>query len=248
MEERYYDEYRRIQDEHWWFVGRRKVLAAVIAEQIPGADPMRPLQALDVGCGTGSNLGMLSRFGEVRGVDPAPVAVEECVSQGWDVAVAEGEELPFADDTFGLVTLLDVIEHAPDDGPLLREARRVCRPDGLIVVTVPAYQWMWGPHDEISHHMRRYTRRTLDRSIEGAGLKRLRTTYFNTLLLPPIAAVRLLSRLLPAREARSDFDRPVGRLGAIANRILAAIFGAEAHLVPKAGLPFGVSVLTVARP
>ncbi|MCO5325912.1 MAG: methyltransferase domain-containing protein [Solirubrobacterales bacterium] len=248
MEERYYDEYSRIQDEHWWFVGRRRVLTAVIARQLAGAGPRQPFKTLDVGCGTGSNLGMLSRFGEVRGVDPAAAAVAECVRRGWDVSVAEGEALPFADDSFGLVTLLDVIEHAPDDGPLLREARRVCRPDGLIVVTVPAYQWMWGPHDEISHHMRRYTKRTLDLSLERSGLRRQRATYFNTLLMPPIAAVRLLSRLLPEREARSDFDRPVGRLGGIANRLLATIFGAEAHIVPAVSLPFGVSVLVVARP
>ncbi|MCB0866899.1 MAG: hypothetical protein KDB58_14410, partial [Solirubrobacterales bacterium] len=113
------------------------------------------------------------------------------------------------------------------------------------LVTVPAYRWMWGPHDEISHHMRRYTRRTLERSLDGAGLKRLRTTYFNTLLMPPIAAVRLLGRLLPEREARSDFDRPVG---SIANRMFASIFGAEDRLVPNFNLPFGVSLLAVARP
>ncbi len=244
MEERYYAEYAEIQSRHWWFVARRRLIGATLAAGLPAAGSA-PRRILDVGCGTGTMLGELRRFGDVHGVDPEPAAVEYCHSQGEaQVQLASGAEVPHPDGAFDLVTLLDVIEHVEDDQTLLREARRVLRPGGSVLVTVPAYAWMWGPQDEISHHTRRYTRPDLRDSLSRAGLRVDRASYFNTLLFPPIAAIRLARKLLPEpAELKSDFElNEPGRL----NSALTWVFDRESAIVPRRNLPFGVSILALA--
>ena len=200
---------------------------------------------LDVGCGTGTNLAELSRFGVVSGVESEPRAVDHCREAGWNVTLSSGDELPFDAGAFDVVTLLDVIEHVPEDATILAEARRVLRPGGVLLVTVPAYGWMWGAQDEISHHYRRYTARSLRASLRGTGFAPMRLTYFNTLLFPPIAAIRLVRRLLPKRgPAHSDFElNEPGRV----NAMLGRAFGLEAGIVRRVDLPFGVSVAALAR-
>lgn len=243
MEERYYAEYARVQATHWWFAGRRRIIGALLERALAGAGDERRI--LDVGCGTGANLDELARFGRVEGVDPDPAAVEFAGRAGGPpITQAGGDDLPFPDEAFDVVTLLDVIEHAPDDTVVLREAARVLRPDGVMLLTVPAYTWMWGAQDVISHHHRRYTAPRLRTSLGRAALKVERTTYFNTLLFPPIAAVRLLRRLRPAPEdVRSDFEMGVP---GPANRLLGQAFALEAPVVSRVRLPFGVSLAAVA--
>jgi SAM-dependent methyltransferase len=240
MEERFYAEYARIQDEHWWFVGRREIIRAVLQRALDGGAPSER-RILDVGCGTGTNLALLRDFGAVEGVDSEPAAVEFCQRRGeQEVRHAAGPELPYASDSFDVVTLLDVIEHVADDQVLLGEVRRVLGPRGHVLVTVPAYSWMWGAQDRIAHHYRRYTRPQLVGCMEHAGLEPLRSSYFNTLLFPPIALVRLARRLRPAgNEPRSDFE--LNHPGPL-NSFLARVFSLEASVVPRITLPFGVSL------
>ncbi len=244
MEERYYEEYARVQSAHWWFAGRRRVIGSLLERGLPSAAGERRI--LDVGCGTGTNLDELGRFGNVEGVEAEDAAVEYCRGHGgWSVTQASGDELPFETASFDLVTLLDVIEHVPDDATILAEARRVLRPGGSVLITVPAYTWMWGAQDEISHHYRRYTAGRLRSSLRAAGLVPERITYFNTLLFPPIAAIRLLRHLRPPRgELSSDFE--LNEPGPL-NSVLARLFGSEAAILRGLNLPFGVSVAALAR-
>lgn len=244
MEERFYAEYAAIQDRHWWFVGRRRVIGAVLEAALP-ANGRPSRRILDIGCGTGTMLGELRRFGDVFGVDADEAAVQFCHSQGeTQVQLASGGEVPHADASFDLVALLDVIEHVDNDQTLLAEARRVLVPRGSLFVTVPAYEWMWGPQDEIAHHKRRYTRPQLRDSLACAGYRVDRASYFNTFLFPPIAAIRVARRVLPEpAEVRSDFElNEPGRL----NTALTGIFDREAGIVSKRDLPFGVSILALA--
>ncbi len=246
MEERFYQQYARIQDQHWWFAGRRKIIVAELAESLAGA-PAAGRRLLDIGCGTGTMLGDLSRFGVVEGVDDELAAVEFCHSRGrLDVQQAPANSLPFDDASFDVATLMDVIEHVDDDRAALAEAARVVRPSGRVLVTVPAYQWMWGQQDLIAHHKRRYTRPRLLEALADAGLEVARATYFNTLLFAPIAAIRLLGRLRASdrSDARSDFE--LNRPGPL-NSLLAKLFAAESTLLRRTELPFGVSVLAIAR-
>jgi SAM-dependent methyltransferase len=245
MDEAFYATYFRIEGRHWWFVGRRKLFLRLIEDRFPQA--RRPIDILDFGCGTGAFLEHLERFGGVSAVDADPHAVAFCHARGrTEVVLAPpAAALPFGDGSFDLVTTLDVIEHIDDDVGALAELRRVLRPGGLLLVAVPAHPFLWGKQDEVAHHRRRYTAGTLRRALKEAGFAVERTSYFNTFLFPPIAAVRLGRRLLRRPgPAESDFDLGPAAL----NRPLAALFGAEAGVVARRDLPFGVSLLALARP
>jgi SAM-dependent methyltransferase len=244
MDRDFYRAYFELEGRHWWFEGRRRLFLRLLEERIPPAS--RPVRVLDFGCGTGAFLDDLDRFGTVSAVDADPEAVSFCHARGRaEVRLAPpGAPLPFADDAFDLVTSLDVIEHIDDDVAALAELRRVLRPGGLLLVAVPAFAFLWGKQDEVSHHRRRYTARTLRRALARAGFGVERTSYFNTVLFAPIAAVRLGRRLLRAPGGRqSDFELGPARL----NGVLGAIFGAEASLVSRWDLPFGVSLLALAK-
>ena len=151
MEQHYYAEYRAVEDRHWWFLGRRAILLGLLDRHVPVGDPAK--RVLDVGCGTGAMLQQLDRYGTVDGVDADEDAVRFCKGRGLDsVRLLENGSLPFDSGTFDLVTALDVIEHIDDDSAMLAEIHRVLRPGGTFLVTVPAFQSLWGPQDEISHH------------------------------------------------------------------------------------------------
>ncbi len=250
MREDFYAEYFEVEGRHWWFRGRTRIVTSTIASLAQPSAGDGPLRILDLGTGTGTMLPELRRFGDAQGVDADEQAVAFCHARGEDrVQRLTSSELPFADDSFDLLTTLDVLEHIEDDRGALREVARVLAPGGRMVATVPANPWMWGAQDEVSHHFRRYTSATLRAAIADGGLELERITHFNTLLFPPIAAIRLLRRLPPLKPAagdvQSDFGMPGGEGGL--NRLLAGLFGLEARWLRRGGFPFGVSLLAVAR-
>jgi SAM-dependent methyltransferase len=246
MRDDFYAEYFRIEDRHWWFVGRRQIVLTVLGSLLPATGEASGARLLDLGCGTGTMLGHLRQFGAVEGVEADERAVRLCHARGEErVRLLEGGSLPFPDGSFDLVTALDVLEHIEEDLLALQEVARVLRPGGTFLATVPAHPWMWGAQDEVSHHFRRYSVRELESRLVAAELRPNRLTYFNTILFPPICAIRLGRRWRkPAREAQSDFgmtkrDR--------ANRLLARVFASEARWLERWDLPIGVSLLAIAR-
>jgi SAM-dependent methyltransferase len=187
-------------DRHWWYRGRRRVLNSVL-DRIP----LSPgCQLLDAGCGSGRELDELAARGRATGVDLSEVSVASARARGhMDVHRAAIEELPFADATFDLVTCLDVIEHTPDDRIALAELRRVTRPRGVLVVTVPAYPSLWSTHDVVNRHFRRYRCASLRAAAAEAGWTVLRDTHFNAVLLAPATAPSRRARSWRSRRARS---------------------------------------------
>src|SRR5438034_3703599 len=166
MDEGAYEQHYRQEDEHWWFRGRREVIWSLLRR---AGLPENP-RLLDAGCGTGRNLVEFGRLGPARGIDTSRQAVDFCHRRGLDnVAEARIEELPFPDASFDLVLACDVVEHVPDDAAALTELRRVVAPGGRLLLTVPAYRWMWSPHDVYMHHYRRYTLRGLRDRVRAAG-------------------------------------------------------------------------------
>jgi SAM-dependent methyltransferase len=192
MEDWTFQEHYDMEDRHWWFRSRRRVIWALVARSGVGSSP----RILDAGCGTGRNLMEFAQLGPAEGVDLSPQAVSFCQRRGLDgVRQAAIEQLPFEDGRFDLMFATDVIEHLADDGPALTELRRVAAPGGRLIITVPAYNWLWSQHDASWHHFRRYTRPRLRERVRANGWEPAMATYFYSSLLPPVAVVRTLQRL-----------------------------------------------------
>jgi SAM-dependent methyltransferase len=229
-----------VDEHHWWYRGRRRVILAEL-ERLPLRADAR---VLDAGCGSGRTLQELARFGEVTGVELDPDAADLARRRGHgEVRVGRLEELPWEDDSFDLITCLDVIEHTPDDRATLRELLRVARPGGFLLVTVPAYQALWSLHDEANHHYRRYGRRTLRAAARSAGWTVERVSSFNSLLLAPAAAVRLAQRRVGTHRGYTN-DLALGP--AWLNDVLERPLALEARWLARGGtLPAGLSLLAV---
>jgi SAM-dependent methyltransferase len=223
--------------DHWWFRGRRAIVLAVLQRMLtPGRHRL-----LDLGCGSGNVLEALGCFGEAVGMEADESLAAAGRAAGLDVrhGMLPGDRVVpvgWPD----VVLLLDVLEHM-DDEAALRAAHVLLQPGGLLVATVPAYPWLWSAHDVALGHRRRYTARRLRAVVGAAGFTIASLTYFNTLLLPGIALVRVLKRLRGSN--RHDLARPP----ALANAVLARMFALEAAVLPRCPLPCGASLLVVGR-
>jgi SAM-dependent methyltransferase len=244
LEQQAYREQFETEDAHWWFEGRRAVIWALL-ESAGLSTPGQGLRILDAGCGTGRNLIEFASLGDPRGIDSSPEAIDFCRRRGVGGAT-EGrlESLPFADGSFDLIFATDVLEHLEDDRRVMGELWRVAAPGARLLATVPAYQWLWSQHDEAHHHFRRYTLRGLRERLSAEGWEAVEWSYFNTVLLPPIAAVRTLARRRPPADGRPDLKLTPPTL----NRMLLAPMKAEAAIIKRgARLPAGVSIGMVCR-
>jgi SAM-dependent methyltransferase len=230
----------QIEDDHWWFVGKRLILRSILKRE-RGSGRM-----LDLGCGTGGVLRDMSESYTCYGTDRSRVGLEVCAKKGMrDLVRSDLSAVPFADQAFDVVLALDVIEHLDDDVGFLAAARRLCRPGGRIVVAVPAFQLLWSAHDETFEHRRRYTAPGLARVIRDAGFVPERTTYAHSFVFPVAAVWRILSyRLGLGRFAPKHDFWPIPRP---LNRALVAAYRLEAWLLGRIRLPFGVSAVCVAR-
>jgi SAM-dependent methyltransferase len=237
------DEYRRMyeaEETHFWFRGTR----AIVLDQLRG-DWKRPLDVVDVGCGTGGTLRVLPVSWKGTGVDVADHALTFARTRGhFRLVQASAMSLPFDRDRFDLALALDVIEHCSDDAAAARELCRVVKPGGLLVATVPAFQALFGPHDVALAHYRRYRRPQLCALLRTAGFDIEKATYFNTLLFAPTALMRLGAKIFSSGKTPSS---DANHLPAPLNELLFRIFVSERSLIRKWPLPAGLSILAVAR-
>jgi SAM-dependent methyltransferase len=240
MDPSLYHRFFEVEDRHWWFVARQRIVLDLIRRSL---GPANGRAALDVGCGTGAFLKELSSDWNAWGTDTSELAIEYAKRRGL-TQLASGTLNEFRPPVkaFDLITALDVIEHIEDDVTVLRQMGDQLSADGAIIITVPAHPWLWSSHDEINHHFRRYTRRTLRRAIEAAGLRVEYLSPFNTLLFPLALVQRAIARL--TRQLLDDgLTVPAPWL----NGTLRSIFAMERHAVGHVGLPFGLSLLAVVR-
>jgi len=239
MERVVYQQMAELDQRHWWYRARRRVLADLIRRE---AMPPPGARVLEIGCGTGHNLKMLGEFGSVDALEldeEARGIAEQRL--GRNVMSAPLPELEgVADRQYDLIAALDVIEHIDDDRAALAAIAAKLKPDGKFIMTVPAHQWMWSAHDTVNHHKRRYSRASLRRLIEGSPLKLDKLGYFNSLLFPLAVADRLASKLRGKDQA--DVRLPPPPL----NAALEKIFAAERHLLGRLPLPPGLSLFAVA--
>ena len=241
------EEYQRnydLEDWHWWFVGRQCTVKNLLQKFVRPSGSQR---ILDVGCGTGAMTKFLGGYGGVAGVDISEIALAFCRKRDLDSLFrASALELPFADNSFELVSAFDVVYHkwVEDDLEALKEFHRVCKNDGLLLITACAFDFLRGEHDVAVHGARRYTRGELTEKLKRAGFEVEKATYTNALLFPLVLTNRLWQRVRRSEgRAKSDLV-PVNRY---LNTVLAWISKLEAFSLKRIDFPFGSSVVCVAR-
>jgi SAM-dependent methyltransferase len=233
-----YDRMAELDGRHWWYRARRDILADLITRKIRLRADAR---ILEIGCGTGHNLEMLQRFGRADGIE-IDAAARDLAEQrlGRPIGTAPLPQLTGVEDgAYDLVALLDVLEHVEEDQAALASIARKLKPGGRILITVPAHPWMWSAHDEVNHHKRRYTRKTLRGAIGAAGLQVEMLSWFNSLLFPLAAAARLAGRVTGNKD--SDDKLPPRPL----NSLFETIFGWERYALGRMPLPPGVSLVAI---
>ncbi len=236
-----YDRMAAHDSTHWWYRARRDILADYLTRY---AALPADARILEIGCGTGHNLPMLARFGEVEAIEIDPAARTIAGERlGRAIGDAPLPELPGIErSAYDLIAVLDVVEHIEDDVAALRAMRDCLKPGGKILIAVPAHQWMWSAHDTVNHHHRRYSKQSLRTAIAAAGLRPRKLTYFNSLLFPLAAAARVAGRLSGRDD--SDDSPPAKPL----NALFETIFRLERYAVGRLPMTPGVSIVTLAEP
>ena len=241
MERIVYDRMAELDERHWWYRARRDVLRELIRRRIS-----LPAEAriLEVGCGTGHNFQMLGAFGRIDAIEVDAAA--RAIASGrlghavMDAPLPALSGVPIG--SYDLIAMLDVLEHVEEDRAALKSLAARLRPNGRILITVPAHPWMWSAHDEVNHHKRRYTRRTLAAAVSDAGLKLEMLSWFNSLLFPPAALARLAGRITGKED--SDDKLPPAPV----NRLFETLFGLERYAIGRVPFPPGVSLAAIVSP
>ena len=253
MEAGAYRQFAEQEETHWWFKGRRSIFAHVIQNLFSSSTQQGPgeRRVLDLGCGMGGMFGILEEVGSVYGLDTSSEALAFCAERGYRrVFKGHGSHLPLPDASLDLLTAFDTIEHIPEEMETLRECRRVLKPGGWMVISVPAYQWLFTHQDKMVHHQRRYTAGQMRRKLESAGFRVEKTSYINfflfPLILPIVLAMKAKQWIFPPDD-ETFFTNASIKVPAWVNRILFAIFAAERHVLSRVSVPAGHSLLVLAR-
>jgi SAM-dependent methyltransferase len=237
MDSSLYELFYALEGEHWWFQGRKDIVLSLLGRYRPCERP----RLLDVGCGTGGMLEEFAAYGDTLGLDAAPEAAHFCAQRHVAMVLASGTDLPFDACSFDVVSALDVIEHVDDDRAILHEMWRTCRPGGLLLLTVPAYQFLWSSHDDLNHHKRRYVLPDLASRLGETGFRPLKLSYYNSLLMPAAIARKYALRARHNGTA-SHLERLPGPLNAALRSILAL----ERPILSRTNLPVGASLICAA--
>lgn len=224
-----------MERSHWWYKGRREIIGKLLT---PFLEPN--IRILDAGCGAGGNMEFMDEYGTVVGIDISQEMVEYCRMIGLKVSHGSVDNMPFQDADFDVVLCLDVLEHLPDEQPVLEELKRVVKPGGILIFSVPAFSWLWGKHDDQNNHFRRYNLYQLESILKKSKLSIERNTYFNCFLLPVVWFFR---RMIYKKSRETDFEIGTGSL----NQVLLSILKLESFLLGFCNLPIGVSQIIISR-
>jgi SAM-dependent methyltransferase len=242
MEPELYREMHQLEKSHWWFRGRRRIVLSLINRYLDTTGEQRSY--IDLGCGTGAMLAELERSGRVVGVDVSEEALRYASGQsvGHLIKATIPEGLADLGESFDCVLMLDLLEHLEDDRGAVRAASALLKPKGILIITVPAYQWLYAPRDVFHQHRRRYSGAALRRTMDAGDLEILLLSHYNMFLFPAAAAARLISRMR-REEPGPDLVMP----SPLVNGLLEHLFAFERFLIPHMSLPFGLSLIAVAQ-
>jgi SAM-dependent methyltransferase len=241
------------EDKHAWFAGRTRAILKYLDAELGPPVPGQVRKILDIGSGAGNMAHHLAQYGQVFGIDYNPRPLPVAQARGLPVSQGSGSELPFPAATFDLVALLDTVEHIPDELGVLAECSRVLKPGGKLIVTVPAFMWLWSYNDEINAHQRRYTEPELRQKLELCGLRVTRASYNNFFLFPAIAGIRILRPYNPGLKSPhldgelDGYQVDMEPIPEPANTVLHGVGRLEAEILARGHLPFGTSVIALAE-
>ncbi|MDP3973560.1 MAG: class I SAM-dependent methyltransferase [Candidatus Daviesbacteria bacterium] len=234
-----YQDLYELEDIHWWHISKRKIVQNMIKTYIKIKNP----KILDVGCGTGKNMEGLQKIGKVWGLDQSIDAIKYCKMRGLkNVLVGDAKKTNLSPDNFDVITLLDVLEHT-DDNKTLKEMQRILKKDGIIIITVPAFSWLWSRWDEVLFHKRRYTKENLIRTLENTNLHPLKVTYLYSFLVIPSLIIRKIKGMFFKNNYPSDFRLSNPFFNALLNLMASGEFYLAKHFT----IPFGTSIIAIAK-
>lgn len=244
MDKRYLSKYYSFEQNHWWFIVREKIIVDAIRKWVRG----HHLTILNTGPASGKSSLMLQQFGNVMSLENDPDACSFLRDElGIPITQGSVTAIPYSNETFNLVCAFDVIEHIEDDHRAVVEMKRVLAKGGHLVVTVPAFSFLWSAHDVINHHKRRYTAADFRKILQKNGFRIVHQTYFNTFLFLPIAAFRFIRNVFQKEKVQnSDFETILSG-NSFANYFFKSVFSLERIVLKKLVMPFGVSIMFVAR-
>jgi len=235
------DKLAEVEKFHWWFEVRRKAVETLLKDRVSGF-----WQILDVGAGTGGNYHLLTRFGDYYGIEPSAEARKWAREKGVkNLTEGTGEKISYPSQRFDLVVALDVLEHIKDDLRALREFRRVLKDKGLLLITVPAFNFLWSRHDELNHHFRRYRLKDIKRMLNLNGFEVEKATYIYFFLFPFLVIVRILQKFIPEKLTFSSVELKLPPL--FINKILICLCLIEVFFIKWGFLPWGSSIIILAK-
>lgn len=246
MKKYLYNDLYSLEDTHWWHKAKRSLVVFFIERYVSknrSYSKEQGLKLLDAGCGTGKNIEEFSKFGTTWGIDFAEEAINFCKKRGLkNITRGSLERLPFMKNFFDCITALDVLEHV-DDKRALKEINRTLKKSGILVLTIPAYPFLWSRWDEVLHHKRRYTKYTISQVLKKNGFRILKISYCYSFLFIPVFITRSIKNLIYKNYYPSDF--------LISNKFLNAFFlglaSIERTVIEHISIPFGTSIIAVAE-
>ncbi|HRP02498.1 MAG TPA: class I SAM-dependent methyltransferase [Candidatus Kapabacteria bacterium] len=242
MQEIIYHTNYKIENEYWWFIARNQILGKIVNEF---AKLNSKSKLLDVGCGTGAFAATFNDSVNVAGIDTSDIALQYAAKRGLkNLRNCYLKDFPKEEFQPDVITFLDVIEHIEDDKAVVKDAYNLLEKGGYVIASVPAYQWLWSHHDELHMHYRRYTKKRFMDLFKEAGFHVQYASYFNTLLFPLAALKRILDKITGASKKDNS---PIEEVSPFVNSLFKNIFLAEKKALPNLTLPFGVSIVIVAK-
>jgi len=265
MQNYLYQDLYNLEDKHFWHLGKRELAKMLICKFVnngscashvkkyskiatPNSDWARndndiQIKILDIGCGAGKNLEMLESIGKAHGIDISPEAIKFCQMRKLkNVKLGESESTGFDNHSFDLVTMFDVLEHT-DEEKTLNEVNRILKPQGYLLLTVPAYQFLWSRWDEVLKHKKRYVKSETEKILDGYRFKTIKSSYFFSYLLVPVMITRWTKKLFNKKDYGSDFSIN----NSFINFIAKLLNNIERLIISYSSLPFGTSIIVIAK-
>ena len=242
MDNNEYQKLYKFENFYWWHIGRKQIIQTLLSKIRLKTNS----RILDAGCGTGGNMRILAQFGNVIGIDNSPEAIKFCKKRGFEnIQLKNIENTGFSDNSFDLIVALDLLEHLDNDVEVLKEFHRVLKKDGYILISVPAYQFLWSEHDVAVHHKRRYSMKEINKCLLKANFQIIRKTFAITFIVPIVFIYRIIPKIFSGFKQQKSSDYVI--LPSFVNNFFIFLLSIEAFLLKYINFPFGISIMCIVK-